>query len=130
MIPRDHRAGGLRLTQVDCFVRNTGRHEQKLTGLTDHFMLERRPPAGQDGPLQHVDACVVAQVDVRLGASAWRDDHKVHREATCTHRLPGDAYEVRKPLPREHFAIRPHGLDLELGIDHRHDSAADGVSQQ
>ena len=72
MIPRDHRAGGLRLTQVDCFMRIPGGTNRNSTGLTDHFMLERRAPTGQDGPLQHVNACFVTQVDVRSGASAWR----------------------------------------------------------
>ena len=130
MVPRDHRTGGLRLAQVDRFVRHAGRDEQELTGLADHFMLERRAPAGQDGPLQHVDARFVPQVDVRIGASAWRDDHEVHREAACANRLSGDTYEVREPLEREHFAIRPHGLDLELEIVHGFDSAAGSAGQR
>ena len=71
----------------------------------------RRPVARLDAALEHVDAGLVAAVDVRLGTRTGRNHDQVHRQPAGADGRPRDADEVRQSLPRQHFLQRPDRRD-------------------
>src|SRR5689334_10655004 len=64
VVTRNHRASRGRGTKVDCLVRYAGGNEQKVSSLTDGLVLEIDTPTRQDGSFEHVDACLIAEMDV------------------------------------------------------------------
>src|SRR5690606_34755571 len=105
-------------TEVDCFVRHAWRDKQKVSGLADEFVLERVTPAREHCAIQDIDARLVADMDVRFGPRARRDDHEVHGKTCRTHRGARYANEVGQALPGHDFAIRPEALYFAVGVVH------------
>ena len=122
MIPRHHGASGLGCAQVDCLMRDARRHKQKVARLADDFVFELNAPACANHSLENVDACLVADVEMRGCPCSGRNDDQVHRQARGAHGLARDAYEVRQPLLGHDLSVRTkrlylggcivHGVDL------------------